>query len=119
IMKNIKHERDMSLLLITHDLGVVAEMCDRVVVMYAGEVVEMAEVRELFNNPRHPYTQGLIQSLPTNNDRKSKLYSIQGQVPKPDEIGTGCPFANRCPFVFDKCLEKDPPIFGTDNHVSK
>ncbi|MGE7925597.1 ABC transporter ATP-binding protein [Viridibacillus arvi] len=119
LLKNIKRKNDMSLILITHDLSVVAEMCDRVVVMYAGEVVEEAEVNELFDQPLHPYTQGLIQSLPSNNKRKSKLFSIQGQVPKPSEIKEGCVFSNRCPFVFGKCLTETPPSFQKGKHISK
>lgn len=119
LMKKIREETDMSLLLITHDLGVVAEMCDRVVVMYAGEVVEMASTKELFDDPRHPYTQGLIQSLPSNNDRKDRLYSIRGQVPKPGEITKGCIFANRCPLAFDKCFAETPPVIEADGRMSK
>lgn len=119
LMKDIKKQNDMSLLLITHDLGVVAEMCDRVVVMYAGEIVEIAEINELFHNPLHPYTKGLIQSLPSNNTRKDRLYSIKGQVPKPNEIADGCIFANRCPFALSKCFEEAPPIIQSGNHMSK
>lgn len=119
LMKQIKHEHDMGLILITHDLGVVAEMCDRVVVMYAGEVVEMAEVTELFDQPLHPYTQGLIKSLPAKNKRKDRLYSIKGQVPKPNEIPKGCVFANRCPHAFDKCFAEAPPEFKIGSHLSK
>ncbi|MFD1037307.1 ABC transporter ATP-binding protein [Virgibacillus byunsanensis] len=119
LMKDIKKKNDMSLLLITHDLGVVAEMCDRVVVMYAGEIVEVAEINELFNNPLHPYTKGLINSLPSKNTRKNRLYSISGQVPKPNEITKGCVFANRCPVAFSKCFEETPPVFGTGSHISK
>lgn len=119
LMKQIKEEKEMSLLFITHDLGVVAEMCDRVVVMYAGQIVEVAEINELFDNPLHPYTKGLIESLPSNNDRKSKLYSIQGQVPRPEEIGEGCAFANRCPYAFEKCHDETPLTFSKGNHLSK
>lgn len=119
LMKQIKKEKDMSLLFITHDLGVVAEMCDRVVVMYAGEIVEVAEINELFDHPLHPYTKGLIESLPSNNARKSTLYSIKGQVPRPEEIGEGCPFANRCPYAFQKCIEQTPPTFSKGGHLSK
>ncbi|WP_342566725.1 ABC transporter ATP-binding protein [Psychrobacillus sp. FSL K6-4046] len=119
LLREIKAQNDMSLMLITHDLSIVAEMCDRVVVMYAGEVVEEAGVTELFDNPLHPYTQGLMKSLPTNNARKSKLYSIAGQVPKPSEIKQGCVFANRCPYSFNKCFEEAPPVFQDGNHLSK
>ncbi|GGA20241.1 MULTISPECIES: ABC transporter ATP-binding protein [Psychrobacillus] len=119
LLKEIKVKNEMSLMLITHDLSVVAEMCDRVVVMYAGEVVEEAEVNELFDRPLHPYTQGLMKSLPSNNERKSKLFSIDGQVPKPSEIGEGCVFANRCPFAFEKCFAETPPAFNRGKHISK
>lgn len=119
LMKDIRRKNKMSLLLITHDLGVVAEMCDRVVVMYAGEIVETGTTLELFDNPRHPYTQGLIQSLPSNNKRKGELYSIQGQVPRPGEITKGCIFANRCPKAFSKCFEETPPVFVDGSHQSK
>lgn len=119
LMKDIKSKNDMSLLLITHDLGVVAEMCDRVVVMYAGEVVEVAEVGELFDEPLHPYTKGLIDSLPVKNTRKNRLYSIRGQVPRPDEITKGCVFSNRCPKAFSKCLEEAPIAFQVGTRISK
>lgn len=119
LMKQIKEEKNMSLLFITHDLGVVAEMCDRVVVMYAGEIVEVAEINELFDNPLHPYTKGLISSLPTNNNRKSTLYSIKGQVPRPEEIGEGCAFVNRCPYALQKCSKQTPPTFSKGDHLSK
>ncbi|MDY0393757.1 ABC transporter ATP-binding protein [Virgibacillus halophilus] len=119
LMKEIKNNHDMSLLFITHDLGVVAEMCDRVVVMYAGEIVELAEVNEMFDNPLHPYTKGLINSLPSKNTRKKRLYSIDGQVPKPNTVNKGCIFASRCPMSFAKCFEKTPPSFKKGDHMSK
>lgn len=119
LLKEIKVKNEMSLMLITHDLSVVAEMCDRVVVMYAGEVVEEAEVNELFDRPLHPYTQGLMKSLPSNNERKSKLFSIDGQVPKPSEIKEGCVFANRCPFAFEKCHSETPSAFYQGKHITK
>ncbi|MBY0123184.1 ABC transporter ATP-binding protein [Bacillus sp. S/N-304-OC-R1] len=119
LLKEIKNKNDMSLMLITHDLGVVAEMCDRVVVMYAGEVVEEAEIKRLFDQPLHPYTQGLMKSLPSNNARKSKLFSINGQVPRPSEISEGCAFANRCTFAFERCFKEDPPSFNKEMHICK
>ncbi|MCA1041339.1 ABC transporter ATP-binding protein [Bacillus infantis] len=119
LLKEVRRKNDMSLILITHDLGVVAEMCDRVVVMYAGEVVEQAGVNELFDEPLHPYTEGLLKSLPSSNDRKSKLFSISGQVPRPSEINEGCAFANRCPYVLEKCLIEKPPLFKKGEHASK
>lgn len=119
LMKDIRKKNDMSLLLITHDLGVVAEMCDRVVVMYAGEIVETGTTVDLFNDPQHPYTQGLIQSLPSKNKRKDELYSIKGQVPRPGEVTKGCIFANRCPMAFAKCFAETPPVYKTGTHESK
>jgi peptide/nickel transport system ATP-binding protein len=111
LMKDIKEKKQMAMLLITHDLGVVAEMCDRVVVMYAGQVVESSDVRTIFNHAKHPYTQGLLESLPNLNDRKKELKSIPGSVPRPDELPDGCSFAPRCRMVFKKCLEEKPPLF--------
>jgi peptide/nickel transport system ATP-binding protein len=111
LMKEIKEKKQMAMLLITHDLGVVAEMCDRVVVMYAGQVVESSDVRTIFNHAKHPYTQGLLESLPNLNDRKKELRSIPGSVPRPDELPDGCSFAPRCPMVFKKCLKEKPPLF--------
>lgn len=115
LIKEIRANRNMSMLLITHDLGVVAEMCDRVIVMYAGQIVESADVRTLFDHARHPYTQGLLSSLPDMNERKQELYSIPGNVPRPDEVPQGCKFAPRCPKVFDKCLEERPPLYDLGN----
>lgn len=119
LLKRIIAETNMSMMLITHDLGVIAEICHRVVVMYAGSVVEEASVEELFDNPLHPYTKGLLKSLPSQNERKSTLYSIAGQVPKPDELGQGCAFANRCEFATERCLIAEPPVFEIDQHKAK
>ncbi|GED70509.1 dipeptide/oligopeptide/nickel ABC transporter ATP-binding protein [Brevibacillus reuszeri] len=112
LMKEIKQQKRMSILLITHDLGVVAEMCDRVVVMYAGQVVENADVRTIFHLPKHPYTRGLLASMPNANERKGELKSIPGSVPRPDELPQGCTFAPRCPQVIDRCLEERPPLLS-------
>src|SRR5699024_9588879 len=97
---------------ITHDLGVVAETCERVVVMYAGQVIEKAPVKELFENPKHPYTQGLIQSVPDIRTKEERLYSIKGTVPLPGSIQTGCRFADRCAFKFDRCTEENPELYA-------
>lgn len=115
LMKKIKRENQMAMLLITHDLGVIAETCDRVIVMYAGEIVENTDVRTLFNDPKHPYSQGLLASLPKMNERKQNLYSIKGNVPRPDEIPKGCAFSTRCPHVFDKCKTERPPLLKLNN----
>jgi len=111
LLAEISRERGMSLLLITHDLGVVAQACDRVMVMYAGAVVEEAEVRELFKNPRHPYTQGLMRSIQSLVDPKVKrLAVIEGMVPNLGEYPTGCPFQSRCPLVAEECRLQEPSL---------
>jgi len=109
LMKKLKEENETAILLITHDLGVVAEMCDRVVVMYAGQVVEEADVFELFASPKHPYTQGLIASVPKIGDNKEILDSINGQVPSPQNMPNGCKFAPRCHQAMSICHEESPP----------
>ena len=109
LMKKVKQERDMSIILITHDLGVVAEMCDRVLVMYAGKVVEDTDVRTLFKQPKHPYTIGLINSMPSMTIGQERLQAIKGNVPMFNEMPKGCRFAPRCPHKFDKC-EEDPGL---------
>lgn len=111
LMREINQEFGMSILLITHDLGVVAEMCDRVVVMYAGKVVEEANVYDLFANPKHPYTKGLLASTPVIGKRAKRLDSIPGNVPSLDNMPKGCPFASRCAQCFAKCEEEMPPTF--------
>ncbi|HBF4439557.1 TPA: ABC transporter ATP-binding protein [Clostridioides difficile] len=111
IMKNIKEKLNTSIMMITHDLGVVAEMCDKVVVMYAGKIIEVAEVVELFKNPKHPYTIGLLKSKPVLGKNKDKrLYSIPGQVPNPIGIPDSCYFSDRCEKVCDKCRTQIPPL---------
>jgi peptide/nickel transport system ATP-binding protein len=119
LMKEIKARTNMAMMLITHDLGVVAEMCDRVTVMYAGQVVESADVRTIFNRPTHPYTQGLLASLPTSNERKGELQSIPGSVPRPDEVPRGCAFAPRCSYVTDRCREERPPLIAIENQLCR
>ncbi|WP_169085719.1 ABC transporter ATP-binding protein [Paenibacillus sp. PL91] len=122
LMKRLKEEQDMGMLLITHDLGVVAELCDRVVVMYAGRVVEEASVHELFANPQHPYTKGLIQSVPKLRQNVRRLDSIKGNVPDLSQMPQGCKFAPRCSFVMESCLTKEPdllPIEGLSDRKSR
>ena len=111
LMRHINQEFQMSILLITHDLGVVAEMCHRVVVMYAGKVVEEADVVDLFESPLHPYTKGLLASTPVLGKREKRLNSIRGNVPPLDQMPAGCSFAPRCDDSFEKCQEKVPPVF--------
>lgn len=114
LMRKLNEEKETAILLITHDLGVVAEMCDRVVVMYAGQVVERGTVREILKDPQHPYTQGLIKSLPKLTERDQKLYSIPGTVPRPGLGKIGCRFAPRCAMAFDRCFQADPPLYPLD-----
>jgi peptide/nickel transport system ATP-binding protein len=110
LIKQLKEEQGMAVLMITHDLGVVAEMCDRVVVMYAGRVVEEASVLELFDDPKHPYTRGLIHSVPKLRAGAKRLESIPGNVPDLAHMPTGCKFAPRCADVMDICLVKEPGL---------
>ncbi|GGF64847.1 ABC transporter ATP-binding protein [Paenibacillus albidus] len=122
LMKSLKEEQDMGMLLITHDLGVVAELCDRVVVMYAGRVVEEASVHELFANPRHPYTRGLIHSVPKLRQKVRRLESIKGNVPDLSQMPHGCKFAPRCEFVMEQCLAEEPrllPVEGLEERKSR
>ncbi|MCO7175303.1 ABC transporter ATP-binding protein [Sporolactobacillus kofuensis] len=118
LMVKLNKETNTAIIMITHDLGVVAQMCNRVVVMYAGKVVEEGDVKDIFNHPKHPYTEGLIQSIPDLYGKKDKLYTIKGSVPKPGSIRQGCLFAPRCEFVMDKCKENTPELLG-DSHKSR
>jgi oligopeptide/dipeptide ABC transporter ATP-binding protein len=109
LLRRLRTDFDSAIILITHDLGVVAELCDEVVVMYAGRVVERAGVEELFNRPQHPYTWGLLGSLPGRNLRAKRLYSIPGSPPSLLHPPKGCRFAPRCPHVMDVCRSDPPP----------
>jgi len=109
LLNDIQEESDLALIFITHDFGVVAKMCDRVAVMYAGRLVEMGDVRDIFNNPSHPYTEALLASVPKLEEDVEKLYSIEGQPPTLHDLPPGCPFAPRCPYVMDRCREEYPP----------
>ncbi len=105
LVAELRRNRGMAVLLITHDLGVVAEVCDRVVVMYAGQVVERGSVQEIFSEPRHPYTRGLLRSLPSLEDRGRRLETIHGTVPPPTDWPAGCRFQARCPLAEERCGE--------------
>ncbi|MFE5323513.1 ABC transporter ATP-binding protein [Paenibacillus sp. NPDC056579] len=115
LLREIKEEQRMSILLITHDLGVVAEMADYVVVMYCGKVIEQAPVLSLFEQPKHPYTQGLLKARPVIRERRERLYSIPGQVPSPVGLGDGCYFSDRCDRCMDICRTKQPPLRETED----
>lgn len=111
LMKELSKEYQTSIIMITHDLGVVAEMVDRVIVMYAGQIVEQNDVFKIFNNPQHPYTKGLLNSTPKIHQLTDQLESIEGNVPIPSELPAGCKFHPRCPFAMDKCFNHEPPLF--------
>lgn len=115
LMTKLKQETEMGIIMITHDLGVVAEVCDRVIVMYGGKVVEQAPVIELFKNPKHPYTRGLMDSIPKLGVRKQILGSIPGTVPAAEDMPAGCRFADRCSKVMDICKSKVPPMKEVGN----
>jgi len=110
LIKNLKEEIGTSMLLITHDLGVVAEMAEEVIVMYAGKVVESARVKDLFKDPKHPYTRGLLASMPSLNSANKRLNTIEGTVPKPTEFPKGCRFSPRCEFAKKICKDLEPPL---------
>ncbi len=119
LMRNVKKQTGTSILLITHDLGVVGEMCDRVIVMYAGQVVEEAEVGELFSSPKHPYTIGLMRSIPDMEKEQEYLDTIRGTVPLPHEMPKGCRFAPRCDQAMPICHEQAPDLITVNKHRSR
>jgi oligopeptide/dipeptide ABC transporter ATP-binding protein len=108
LLRDLQKDTGLSIIFITHDFGIVAKMCDRVAVMYAGKMVEFAPVRDLFNKPSHPYTEALMRSVPNVDEEVDKLYAIEGQPPALDKLGPGCPFAPRCPYAFERCLNEYP-----------
>jgi len=108
LLSSLKQERNMAMLLITHDLGIIAENAERAAVMYAGRVVESSRVTHLLNSPKHPYTIGLLESLPKT--KGIPLKPIAGSVPKPDELPPGCKFSDRCPYVISGCREEEPAL---------
>jgi oligopeptide/dipeptide ABC transporter ATP-binding protein len=116
LLTELRQKRNLALLLITHDLGVVAETSDRVAVMYAGKIIEEASVKELFARPRHPYTEGLLRAVPRLNEerqgRMKRLQTIEGVVPNPLALPRGCRFAPRCQHALDKCREGEIPLIG-------
>jgi len=111
LMKKLQKERDTSILLITHNLGVVAEICDYVYVMYAGKVMEQANTFELFKNTSHPYTDGLMKSIPKITAEKQRLYNIKGMVPNLMKLPKGCRFCPRCEKAIPKCFTEEPPLY--------
>jgi peptide/nickel transport system ATP-binding protein len=114
LLDDMKRKFNMAVLLITHDLGVVAEYADRVMVMYGGQIVESTSVETLFENPKHPYTTGLLESLPSLEKEVDRLGAIKGMVPPSHSFPVGCRFADRCPHVMAKCSEKNPILLEVE-----
>lgn len=111
LMKKIRSTLNTAILLISHDLGIIADVCERVIVMYAGRIVEDGDVRSIFKRPSHPYTQGLLQSIPRLNDDRRRLFQIAGSVPLPGSVQSGCAFYSRCLMRTDQCAAQTPPMF--------
>ncbi len=116
LLHRLRDELAMAVLFVTHDLGVVADICDRVAVMYAGQVVETATTSELFRAPRHPYTQGLMRAMPQRAEPRSPLYSIPGQVPSFDALGVGCRLVGRCEYATEQCSRASVELRGANGH---
>lgn len=120
LMNDLKKETNASILFITHDLGVVAEICDDVAVMYCGKVVESGDVRSIFYHPSHPYTKGLLASIPKLGAQTETLDFIKGNVPNPKELPKGCRFEPRCPYAIEKCTTDEPELFDINHgHLSR
>ena len=110
LMRELRRKINTSLIMITHDLGIVAEMCDKVAIMYAGKVVEYASTEALFNRPAHPYTEGLFNSIPDLTEDREELKVIKGLMPDPTNIPSGCSFHPRCPYAVDTCSQSVPKM---------
>jgi len=120
LMDDLKERINTSIMLITHDLGVIAQMVERVLVFYAGHIVEKADINTLFEDPRHPYTRGLIRSIPKLGHKRKRLDTIRGIVPSPYDFPRGCRFNPRCDQAMDICREKEPPVVKiSENHYTK
>ena len=118
LLRDLQREHGLALIFITHNLGIVAKMCDRVAVMYAGRLVEFGPVRKIFDEPRHPYTRALLQSIPRFADARDRLTAIGGQPPDLSALPLGCAFHPRCPDAIDRCRSEAPPETGTGtNHT--
>jgi oligopeptide/dipeptide ABC transporter ATP-binding protein len=113
LLRDLQARLGMSLIVVTHDLGVVSELCDRVIVMYGGTVAEQARTPALVSNPMHPYTRLLLDAFPSASSRQ-ELRSIPGSPPRLDAMPAGCPFHPRCPWAFDECARRRPPPFVTE-----
>lgn len=117
LMKELKEKFEMSMIMITHDLGVVVEVCDHVAIMYAGRIVEQGSLRDIFKRTKHPYTQGLFDSIPNIDNRKEKLKPIKGLMSDPYDLPEGCSFCNRCEYAMEICEQEEPEkIFFSESH---
>jgi peptide/nickel transport system ATP-binding protein len=120
LLKEIQREMEMAVMLITHDLGVVSEIADRVAVMYAGRIMEYGPIQAIFGQMRHPYTRGLLDSIPQLEERRSRLNAIPGQVPNPTNLPVGCKFHPRCYLMIEECKKEEPPLFRVNgDHFSR
>lgn len=119
LIKQLQRQSGMSAVFITHNLAIVADIADEVLVLYGGRCVEKAAVEELFSSPLHPYTQGLLRSLVSLKEQKERLPAIEGVPPAPGEPKSGCPFAPRCPHAWDKCRAELPPLFKRGEHEAR
>ena len=120
LLAELQDRIGMSILLITHDLGVIAESTNRVLVMYAGQIVEEAQVETLFSAPHHPYTEGLLAAMPRVGSTRDRLAVIPGSVPPPTRWPSGCRFHDRCAFAWERCANEAPPLYQIgDGHVSR
>jgi len=120
LMRELKSKFDSSIILITHDLGVVAELCDNVAIMYAGEIIEVGTIEDIFADGRHhPYTIGLFGSIPNMNESETRLHPINGLMPDPTDLPDGCKFHDRCPNCMEKCKKEMPPVFTEGTHSIK
>ena len=115
LIRDLNKRMNTSVLFITHDLGVISELCDTVIVMYTGHIVEQAPVRDLFKDPKHPYTIGLLSAIPRITKDRPPLSTIEGMVPNPTERIEGCSFWPRCPHATEKCRKTEPPVV----HISE
>lgn len=120
LLKDIQRDNKMALIMVTHDLSIVAEICDRVAIMYAGRIVETGSVRRVYQNPGHPYTQALMQAIPKLGKKKKRLFQIEGEPPNPANLPTGCYFHPRCHKAMDICRSEYPPVFniGEDGYAA-
>jgi oligopeptide/dipeptide ABC transporter ATP-binding protein len=114
LLRELQREHGLALIFITHNLGIVAKMCDQLAVMYAGRVVEQGPVSQIFSTPMHPYTKALLGSIPRMTDNREHLTAIEGQPPDLASLPAGCSFAARCPMAFGRCRDEAPPEFAVD-----